>query len=179
LLAPRLSPPYPPFARGGKTAASGLFPPLRRGDTGGCFECLCAVPGSSSTRLKIALRRDVLARRRKTTRSDSLYLADDLVTLGSNLLTQAKYSEAKNPLRESLVIVEGQARFEGLACRAVRGRPVIGSVRDHCSFPVPSGRQSPGSAASSTARGLGRRSESRGPASGRELAAWPAPEPGG
>jgi len=32
-----------------------FFPPLRRGDTGGFFECLCAVPGSSSTRLKIAL----------------------------------------------------------------------------------------------------------------------------
>ena len=47
--------PRAPLARGGKSAASGLFPPLRRGDTGGCFECLCVVPGSASTRLKTAL----------------------------------------------------------------------------------------------------------------------------
>jgi len=38
-------PPHPPFAGGGKSTASGLFPPLRRGDKGGCFECLCVVPG--------------------------------------------------------------------------------------------------------------------------------------
>src|SRR5208283_1318516 len=64
LLAPRLSPPpCPPFARGGKTAASGLFSPLARGDTGGCFECLCVVPGSSSTRLKIALVHQAASRR--------------------------------------------------------------------------------------------------------------------
>src|SRR5271165_406248 len=55
LHVPRLSPPLPPFARGGKSAASGLFPPLRRGgDTGVFFECLCVVPGSAFTRLKIA-----------------------------------------------------------------------------------------------------------------------------
>src|SRR5208283_899434 len=58
LHVPQLSPPLPPpFARGGKSAASGLFPPLRRGDTGGFFECLCVAPGSPSRRLKIALAR--------------------------------------------------------------------------------------------------------------------------
>src|SRR5271157_6155877 len=50
-------PPYPPFARGEKSAASHLFPPLRRGETGGFFECLRVTPGSSSRRLKTALKR--------------------------------------------------------------------------------------------------------------------------
>ena len=45
----------PKFARGGKSAASGLFSPLRRGDTGRFFECLCVAPGSASRRLKTAL----------------------------------------------------------------------------------------------------------------------------
>src|SRR5271157_5215827 len=68
---------YPPFARGGKSlpplrkggkvatppSQGGesrrrlvFFPPLRRGDTGGFFECLCVAPGSASRRLKTALR---------------------------------------------------------------------------------------------------------------------------
>src|SRR5208283_2327783 len=48
-------PPAPPSQGGENLRRLVFFPPLRRGDTGGCFECLCAVPGSSSTRLKIAL----------------------------------------------------------------------------------------------------------------------------
>ena len=56
LHAPRLTPPHSPFARG-KVGDSRLFPPLRRGDTGGFFECLRIAPGSSSRRLKTALNR--------------------------------------------------------------------------------------------------------------------------
>src|SRR5208283_5086285 len=48
-------PPTPPSQGGENLRRLVFFPPLRRGETGGCFECLCAVPGSSSTRLKIAL----------------------------------------------------------------------------------------------------------------------------
>jgi hypothetical protein len=61
LHAPRLSPPLPLLRKGGKLAASGLFPPLRRGDTGGFFECLCVAPGSASRRLKTALEPGQLA----------------------------------------------------------------------------------------------------------------------
>src|SRR5271157_1110439 len=48
-------PPYPPFARGESWRRLVFFPPLRRGDTGEFFECLCVTPGSASRRLKTAL----------------------------------------------------------------------------------------------------------------------------
>ncbi len=55
--APRLSlPPYPPLPKGGNVGGICSFPPLRRGDTGGFFECLCVTPGSAYRRLKTALR---------------------------------------------------------------------------------------------------------------------------
>ena len=44
----------PPFARGGKSAASGLFPPCEGGTQGGSSSA-AALPGSASRRLKIAL----------------------------------------------------------------------------------------------------------------------------
>ena len=57
LQAPRLSPPLPAPRKGGKSAASGLFPPLPRGDAGEFFECLRVAPGSASRRWKTALGR--------------------------------------------------------------------------------------------------------------------------
>ena len=48
--APRLT----PLRKGGKSATL-VFPLLRRGDTGGFFECLRIAPGSSSKRLKTDL----------------------------------------------------------------------------------------------------------------------------
>ena len=45
-----------------------------------------------------------LARRRKTTKPDSPFLAGDLAALGTNLLEQAKWSEAEPVLRECLAI---------------------------------------------------------------------------
>src|SRR5271157_5984813 len=63
LHAPRLSPPLPPLRKGGRVGGVwSFFPPLRRGDTGGFFECLCVAPGLASRRLKIALA-DFLLRR--------------------------------------------------------------------------------------------------------------------
>ena len=50
-----LTPPTPPSQGGEKSAASRPFSPLRRGDAGGFFECLCVAPASAFTRLKIAL----------------------------------------------------------------------------------------------------------------------------
>jgi hypothetical protein len=50
------------------------------------------------------LRRDALARRRKTVKPDSPLLAGDLDGLGRNLLKQAKWSEAEAVLRECLAI---------------------------------------------------------------------------
>ena len=56
LHTPRLSPPLPPLRKGGKSGRRLVFfPPLRRGDTGGFFECRRAAPSSSSRRLKTAL----------------------------------------------------------------------------------------------------------------------------
>jgi hypothetical protein len=52
------------------------------------------------------LRRDVLARRRRTTKPDSPFLASDLNGLGGNLLKQSKWSEAEALLRECLAIRE-------------------------------------------------------------------------
>src|SRR5208337_3299302 len=54
-----------PLRKGGKVGGVwSFFPPLRRGDTGGFFECLCVAPGLASRRLKIALaRRDHLRQR--------------------------------------------------------------------------------------------------------------------
>jgi serine/threonine protein kinase/tetratricopeptide (TPR) repeat protein len=52
------------------------------------------------------LHRDVLARRRKTERSDSLLLAGDLADLGRNLLQQAKWSEVEPLLRECLALIK-------------------------------------------------------------------------
>ena len=48
-------PSLSPLHKGGKVGDSRLFPPLRRGDTGGFFECLRIAPGSSSRRLKTDL----------------------------------------------------------------------------------------------------------------------------
>ena len=54
--AAALTPPLPPLRKGGKVGGVwSFFPPLRRGDTGGFFECPRVVPGSVSTRLKTAL----------------------------------------------------------------------------------------------------------------------------
>jgi hypothetical protein len=50
------------------------------------------------------LRRDILARRRKTTASDRSLLARDLAGTGRNLLMQAKWTEAESVLRECLAI---------------------------------------------------------------------------
>ena len=49
------TPPVHPFARGGKSAASGLFPPCEGGTQGGASSASAVVPGSASTRLKTAL----------------------------------------------------------------------------------------------------------------------------
>ena len=46
--------PQPALRKGGKSATL-VFPPLRRGDTGGFFECLRVASGPSRRRLKIAL----------------------------------------------------------------------------------------------------------------------------
>ena len=52
------------------------------------------------------LRRDVLARRRRTNPPDSPLLAEDLALLGRNLLAQSRCSKAEPLLREGLVILE-------------------------------------------------------------------------
>jgi serine/threonine-protein kinase len=46
-----------------------------------------------------------MARRRKTEKPDSPLLAKDLASLGSNLLTQARWSEAETLLQEALTIL--------------------------------------------------------------------------
>jgi len=51
-----------------------------------------------------ALRRNTLGRRRKAEKPDSPFLAVDLAMLGSNLLKQAKRSDAEPVLRECLAI---------------------------------------------------------------------------
>ena len=66
------------------------------------------------------LRRDALARRRKTVQPDSPLLAGDLAGLGRNLLKQAKWSEAEPLLRECLAIREKAiarrlARFDAMS----------------------------------------------------------------
>src|SRR5208283_4489642 len=43
-------PPTPPSQGGENLRRLVFFPPLRRGDTGGFFECLCVAPGSASRR---------------------------------------------------------------------------------------------------------------------------------
>jgi hypothetical protein len=53
-----------------------------------------------------SLRREALARRRKTDKPGSLLLAGDLAMLGANLLSQARWSEAEPVLRESLATRE-------------------------------------------------------------------------
>ena len=50
--------------------------------------------------------RDVLTRRRKAVQPDSPILAEDLVALGRNLLSQSRWSEAEPLLREALAIRE-------------------------------------------------------------------------
>jgi eukaryotic-like serine/threonine-protein kinase len=52
------------------------------------------------------LLRDVLARRRKTVKSDSPLMAGDLAQLGENLLNRQRWSEAELLLREALRIRE-------------------------------------------------------------------------
>src|SRR5262249_57090398 len=51
-----------------------------------------------------ALRRETLARRRKSEKPDSVRLAGDLGGLGRDLLNQEKWSEAEPVLREDLEI---------------------------------------------------------------------------
>ena len=46
----------------------------------------------------------MLARRRKTVKPDNPVLADDLATLGRDLISSARWAEAEPPLRESLAI---------------------------------------------------------------------------